>query len=114
MLTPVLEDLHWLPVRMRVLYKLMVLTYRALAIDGTGPSYLSELLEHYKPTTTVVLRSEGRLDLPKSNLVSYGDRAFSIAAPAEWNKLPSDFKDCTSYGLFKSKLKTHLFELYYH
>ena len=46
---------------------------------------------------SVVLRSDGRLDLPWSNLVSYGDRAFSVAAPAEWNNLPSDLKDCTSY-----------------
>ena len=105
-ITPVLKQLHWLPVRMRVLYKLLVLTYRAL--EGKGPSYLQDIVELYKPKTSVVLRSDGRLDLPWSNLVSYGDRAFSVAAPAEWNNLPSDLKDCTSYNLFKSKLKTYL------
>ena len=110
-ITPVLKKLNWLPVRMRVLYKLMMIMYRAL--DGTGPSYLIELIKHYRPTTTVVLRSDGRLDVPRSNLVSYGDRAFSVAAPAEWNKLPSDVKDCPSYKLFKSKLKTWLYKLYY-
>ena len=35
-ITPVLEQLHWLPVRMRVLYNLLVLTYGAL--EGKGPS----------------------------------------------------------------------------
>ena len=110
-ITPVLKQLHWLPVRMRVLYKLLVLTYRAL--EGKGPSYLQDIVELYKPKTSVVLRSDGRLDLPWSNLVSYGDRAFSVAAPAEWNNVPSDLKDCTSYNLFKSKLKTYLFERYY-
>ena len=89
----------------------MVLLYRAL--EGTGPSYLRDIITLYKPNTSMILRSEGRLDLPRSNLVSYGDRAFSIAAPFEWNKLPSDLKNCSSYNAFKSKLKTLLFEDYY-
>ena len=110
-ITPVLKELQWLPVRMRVLYKLLVLTYRAL--EGKGPSYLQDIIDLYKPETSVVLRSDGRLDLPWINLFSYGDRAFSVAAPSEWNNLPSDLKDCTSYNLFKSKLKTNLFERYY-
>ena len=97
--------------RMRVLYKLLVLTYRAL--EGKGPSYLQDIIELYKLETSVVLRSDGRLDLPWSKIVSYGNRAFSVAAPAEWNNLPSDLKDCTYYNLFKSKLKTNLFERYY-
>ena len=111
-ITLVLEYLHWLPVRMRVLYKLLVLTFQAL--EGKGPSYLRDIIELYKPKTSVLLRSDGRLDLPWSNLVSYRDRAFSVAAPSEWNSLPSDLKDCTSYNLFKSKLKTYLFERYYY
>ena len=106
--TPVLEQLHWLPVRMRILYKLMVLMYRAL--EGKGKSYLRDTITLYRPNTSMILRSEGRLDLPRSNLVSYGDRAFSIVAPFEWSKLPSDLKNCSSYNAFKSKLKTLLFE----
>ena len=111
-ITPVLEQLHSLPVRMRVLYKLLVLTYQAL--KGKGPSYLRDIIELYKLKTSVVLRSNGRLDLPWSKLVSYGDRAFSVAALAEWNTLPSDLKDCTLYNLFESKLKTYLFERYHY
>ena len=111
-ITPVLEQLHWLPVRMRVLYKLLVLTYWAL--EGKGPSYLRDIIELYKPKTFVALCPDGRLDLPWSNLVNYGDRAFSVAAPAEWNSLPSDLKDCTLYNLFKSKPMTYLFERYYY
>ena len=111
-ITPVLEQLHWLPVRMRVLYKIFVLTCRTL--EGKGPSYLRDIIELYKSKTCVVLHSDGRLNLPWSKLVSYGDRAFSIAAPTEWNNLPSDLKDCTLYNLFESKLKTYLFERYYY
>ena len=56
-ITPVLEQLHWLPVRMRVLYKLLVLTYRAM--EDKGPSYLRDIIELHKPKTSVVLRSDG-------------------------------------------------------
>ena len=44
-ITPVLKELHWLPVRMRVLYKLLVLTYWAL--EGKGPSYLQDIIDLY-------------------------------------------------------------------
>ena len=110
-ITPVLEHLNWLPVRMRILYKLMVLMYLALRV--TDPSYLIDIITLHGPNTSMILRSEGRLDLPWGNLVSYGDRAFSIEAPFEWNKLPSDLKNCSSYNAFKSRLKTLLFEDYY-
>jgi len=46
-ITPVLLELHWLPVNARIDYKVALLTYKALT---TGrPTYLSELLELYKP-----------------------------------------------------------------
>jgi hypothetical protein len=39
-ITPVLNRLHWLPVRQRVSYKLSVLVHRSL--DGLAPSYLAD------------------------------------------------------------------------
>lgn len=42
-ITPFLQQLHWLPVRQRVIYKLCVLVYNCL--HGTGPAYLSELIQ---------------------------------------------------------------------
>ena len=41
---------------------------------------------------------------------SYGDRAFSVAGPDEWNKLPLDLKLSPSLETFKSKLKIHLYQ----
>jgi len=41
-ITPVLADLHWLPVRYRIEYKIALLTYKALTIQQ--PQYLSELI----------------------------------------------------------------------
>lgn len=39
---PILETLHWLPVKFRVDFKILMLTYKAL--NGLAPQYLSELL----------------------------------------------------------------------
>ena len=39
---------------------------------------------------------------------SWGDRAFSIAAPRLWNTLPADIKNSPSLAHFKGSLKTHL------
>ena len=44
-------------------------------------------------------------------LKSYGDRAFSVAAPKLWNEIPSFIKFSPSVDVFKSRLKTHLFRL---
>ena len=41
-ITPILRELHWLPVAERVQYKTLMLTFRAL--HGLAPPYLSDLL----------------------------------------------------------------------
>ena len=46
-----------------------------------------------------------------SRLKSYGDSAFSVAAPTLWNKLPADIRNGSSLEIFQSVLKTHLFKV---
>ena len=46
-ITPALRTLHWLPVRYRISYKIIVLVWRCL--HNTAPSYLQLLLEAYIP-----------------------------------------------------------------
>ena len=48
-----------------------------------------------------------------SRLKTVGDRAFSVAGPREWNRLPGEIRDCQTLGAFKRKLKTHLFRAAY-
>ena len=47
-ITPVLRRLHWLPVRQRITYKILLLTYKAL--NGMAPRYTADLLQPYTPT----------------------------------------------------------------
>ena len=44
-ITPVLKQLHWLPVRYRIVFKILLLVYKAL--NETAPSYISELLKYH-------------------------------------------------------------------
>ena len=58
-ITPVLQKLHWLPVRYRIMYKILILTYKC--IHGLAPLYLQELIQECKPTRN--LRSSSKLNL---------------------------------------------------
>ena len=106
-ITPVLRDLHWLPVSSRIEFKIMLITYKVL--HDRAPIYIQELLQLYTPSRN--LRSSNRNILVKHyfNLNSYGKRAFSVAAPELWNNLPEDIKSANSIDDFKRKLKTFLF-----
>ncbi|KAF7247933.1 Nephrocystin-3 [Varanus komodoensis] len=54
-MTPVLRQLHWLPIEVRAQFKVLVMTYKAL--NGLGPGYLKERLHPYLPSRP--LRSAG-------------------------------------------------------
>ena len=56
-ITPVLINLHWLPVEYRVKFKLLLLTFKAL--NGLAPKYLTDLIEYYSPSR--ILRSSSAL-----------------------------------------------------
>ena len=107
-ITPILKELHWLPVIQRIQFKTLMITYKAL--NGQAPVYLTELL-HQKANTRT-LRSSGELILavPKYKLQTYGLNAFSVAAPTLWNKLPSHIRNSKSLNVFKKDVKTFLFK----
>ena len=106
--TPLLQDLHWLPVSKRIVFKILLLTYKSLF--GEGPQYLKDSLTWYTPRRSLRSDDELLLVIPKTRLKSYGDRAFRAAAPRLWNNLPLSIRQSTSKDLFKKNLKTHLFK----
>ena len=110
-ITPVLRELHWLPVKYRIHFKILLLTFKAL--HGIAPSYISDLIK-VKHNTRYSLRSnEGVCSMhPKGRMKkSFGDRSFSVAAPTLWNNLPASLRSMSSISSFKSQLRTHLFRL---
>lgn len=110
--SPVLQSLHWLPVHERIIYKVLLLTFKAL--HELAPSYLSDLLTVYTPSRALRSQSKNLLSIPQTRLKSFGDRAFCKAAPTLWNSLPLDIRSCKSVATFKSKLKTYLFKKAYY
>ena len=63
-ISPVLIDLHWLPVKYRIMFKLVVCTFKAL--HGSAPSYIHQLIR-LKPQSNYNLRSNTKhllFDLP--------------------------------------------------
>jgi len=108
--TPLLKRLHWLPIRSRIHFKVLVLAYRCL--HGTAPSYLCNLVK-WHCSAREGLRSANLflLEAKRSRLAGYGDRAFSCAAPRLWNLLPLDIRSAATLLSFRSKLKTHFFDL---
>ena len=105
--TPLLRQLHWLPIRARIQYKIAVLCYRSL--HGLAPSYISELLISYKPSRSLRSADAGYFIVPRIRLETYGKRSFSFAGPTVWNALPSQLRDAATLSTFRSGLKTHLF-----
>ena len=108
LITPVLIELHWLPVRQRIEYQLLILTFNSL--HGLAAPYLSELLSRHQPTRSLRSADAHLLVVPRSNLCSQGDRAFSHAAPRLWNNLPLVMRATNSQNIFKKQLKTLLFK----
>ena len=47
--TPLLLNLHWLPVEQRIIFKIALVAFKAL--HDAAPSYTMELLRPYKPST---------------------------------------------------------------
>ena len=107
----VLASLHWLPVKFRIEFKILLLTYKAL--HGQAPSYLKELIVPYYPTRTLRSLNAGLLVVPIVSKSRTGARAFSYQAPLQWNQLPVVVREADTLSTFKSRLKTFLFDKAY-
>ena len=108
-ISPVLATLHWLPVKYRIQFKILLFVFKAL--HGLAPDYITELLTPY--STSRLLRSTDKslLFIPPTKLKTRGDRAFSAIGPKLWNSLPQTIRSSPSIDIFKTQLKTYLFSL---
>ena len=106
-ITPILVQLHWLPVSYRIVFKHLLFVYKSL--NGLCPQYLTNLLEHRKSARSLRSNSQDLLVQPSCKTKTYGDRAFSVCAPKIWNSVPLEIRHSSTVLLFKKKLKTFLF-----
>ena len=110
-ITPSVMDLHWFPVEYRIIYKILLLVYKA--INGLSPSYISNLLSFCSSSYSLRSCSNKLLQVPRSKLKSYGDRRFSISVPKLWNSIPASFKKCRFLEFFQKTLKDIYFNKFF-
>ena len=106
-ITPILRELHWLPIKQKIIFKIILLIFKST--HGLAPVYLEELLKPYVPKRQLRSSTKNFLSIEPYKLRTYGFRAFSVSAPILWNSLPEEIRNCHSIETFKSLLKTHLF-----
>ena len=107
--TPILQQLHWLPIHCRAPYKILLMVFKC--IHGLAPRYLSQLIttrqrDGLRHSDAVLLHQ------PMTNKC-VGEQAFGVAAPRLWNALPSEIRSAATLGDFKTALKTHMFKLHF-
>ena len=98
-LDPIFQSLHWLKVRFRIIYKLLLMVY--ICLHGKAPQDLASMIRRSQ------LQRNSKLQETKARS-SYGDRAFSHVAPKLWNLLPNEISEEEDVMEFKKKLKSFL------
>ena len=94
-----LFDLHWLPIRYRITFKICILTYQAY--HRTAPSYLCDLIVPYVNPRSLRSNNKCLIKPCKPRLRTYGERCFKYAGPQEWNKLPIHIRKISSLHFLK-------------
>jgi len=113
-ITPFLRQLHWLKAPERIAFKQSVLVYKCLHVSA--PAYLTdELCQVADVEACQRLRSSSSSSLivSRTRLLSVGDRGFPVATAHVWNSLPDLVTSAPSVAVFRSRLKTHLFNVSY-
>jgi len=109
--TPVLKQLHWLPIRERIVFKILVFTFKAL--HNLGPEYIQDIVKIHKPTRALRSQFSVMAAVPRTRTTTYGDRTFAKSGPTLWNALPETIRAITRLSTFKKELKTLLFKRAY-
>ena len=109
-ITLVLSQFHWLPIKYRIEFKILLTTFKA--IHGMAPDYICKLISRRK-STGYSLRSSKKvmLEVPSGKILpTLGGGAFCYAAPKLCNNLPSEISSLDSLSNFKCHVVTYLFK----
>ena len=107
--TPLLKELHWLPVQQRIYFKTLTIVYKCL--HGKAPTYLNSLITpHHSARPGLRSNSDSTLlHIPKTHKKA-GDDSFQSFAPSLWNEIPQSVRLLPSLDTFKRAIKTLLFD----
>ena len=101
-ITPILRELHWLPIRERITFKILLLAYKTR--NATAPRYMSELLPVYTPLRSLRSEGLGLITTPRYRLEMYGKKTFSVQASRLWNQLDNNIKTSESVTILTDSI----------
>ena len=85
-------------------------------LHGSAPAYLTDELcqvADVEARQRLCSSSSSSLIVSRIRLLTVGDRAFPVATARVWNSLPDLVTSGPSVAVFRSRLKTHLFNISY-
>ena len=103
-ITPELINLHWLPIKQRIQFNVLVMVYKAH--HNQAPDYISDMRQlqsfrrHLRSST-----SSPQFVVPRTHCITFADRSFSCYGPEKWNELPDNIKNAESITTFRNLLK---------
>ena len=106
-ITPVLSELHWLPVRHRINFKIAAITHTVL--QSQQLSYLAALIPRYAPVRSLRSSSSLSICVPLRKTSMAASRSFSSVAPKIWNALPGHLSSIPTLPAFRRALKHNFF-----
>ncbi|XP_041464611.1 uncharacterized protein LOC121415475 [Lytechinus variegatus] len=103
---PLRLELHWLPVRQRIAFKILLLVFKSL--NHRSPEYIDNILIRRSQVRTT--RSSSSIWLTQRlSKRRAGETSFPVIAAKLWNHLPAAVKMASSVEQFKKAIKSHLF-----
>ena len=105
-ITPILMKLHWLKIQDRIIYKMLMLTYKSYY--NMAPPYLCELINKKESHVNTRLGTDHhQLIMPpisKDCSNTFLERSFIYAAPCEWNELSEHIRT-SNFDCFRKSVK---------
>ena len=108
--TACLKQLHWLPVKFWIRFKILCIMHRV--DNNAAPVYLHKMVKKkvFHRQTRCAATPGSLYEIPFIEWKTFQARAFSVSGPTEWNNLPGHLRTITDHELFRKHLKTYLFQ----
>ena len=108
-----LESLHWLPVKVRITYKIACLCYHCHS--STAPSYITGMLHrsHCTPVTLAPAHNPCLFSIDLHTVRQHFVIVLFFASSSVWNSITNDVRCAPSLSSFNYRLKTYLFRSVY-
>lgn len=108
--TPLLKELHWLPIFQRCAFKTGCLIFKSL--HGQNPQFLNNLILGHTPSPNLRSAHLSLLSIPAFKKTRQGGCRFATLTPRLWNSFPLEIRSCPDLR-FRRALKTWLFTQVY-